>query len=65
MAGGSVVFAGFLYNNAYLDSIIVFSVFVALLGFWLYNKPPAKIFMGDCGTLSVGLMMAYFAIKIS
>ena len=55
----------FLYNNSYLDSLIVFSVFGALLGFWLYNKPPAKIFMGDCGTLSVGLMMAYFAIKIS
>ena len=55
----------FLYNNSYLDSIIVFSVFGALLGFWLYNKPPAKIFMGDSGTLSVGLMIAYFAIRTS
>ena len=55
----------FLYNNSYLDSIITFSVFGALLGFWLYNKPPAKIFMGDSGTLSVGLMIAYFAIKVS
>ena len=55
----------FLYNNSYLDSIITFSVFGALLGFWLYNKPPAKIFMGDSGTLSVGLMIAYFAIRTS
>ena len=55
----------FLYNNSYLDSIITFSVFGALLGFWLYNKPPAKIFMGDAGTLSVGLMIAYFAIRAS
>ena len=55
----------FLYNNSYLDSIITFSVFGALLGFWLYNKPPAKIFMGDSGTLSVGLLIAYFAIRTS
>ena len=55
----------FLYNSSYIDSIIIFSVFGALLGFWLYNKPPAKIFMGDSGTLSVGLMIAYFAIRAS
>ena len=55
----------FLYNNSYLDSIITFSVFGALLGFWIYNKPPAKIFMGDAGTLSVGLLIAYFAIQVS
>ena len=55
----------FIYNNSYVDSIIVFSVFGALLGFWLYNKPPARIFMGDSGTLSVGLLIAYFAIRAS
>ena len=55
----------FLYNNSYIDSLIMFSVFGPLLGFWLYNKPPAKIFMGDCGTLSVGLMIACFAIKVA
>ena len=55
--------AVFLYNEAYTDSLIAFSVFGSLLGFWMYNKPPAKIFMGDSGTLSMGLLMAYFAIK--
>ena len=55
----------FIFNNAYADSLIVFSVFGALLGFWFYNKPPAKIFMGDSGTLSIGLIIAYFAIKTS
>ena len=55
----------FLYNNSFLESIITFSVFGALLGFWLYNKPPARIFMGDSGTLSIGLMIAYFAIRAS
>ena len=55
----------FLFNNSYLDSVVAFSVFGALLGFWLYNKPPARIFMGDSGTLSIGLMIAYFAIRAS
>jgi UDP-N-acetylmuramyl pentapeptide phosphotransferase/UDP-N-acetylglucosamine-1-phosphate transferase len=55
----------FLFNEAYLESVMAFSVFGALLGFWFYNKPPAKIFMGDSGTLSMGLMMAFFAIKIA
>ena len=30
---------------------------VAALGFWIYNRPPAKIFMGDVGSGSVGLMI--------
>jgi len=55
----------FIFNNSYVDSIIMFSVFGALLGFWIYNKPPARIFMGDSGTLSVGLFIAYFAIRVS
>lgn len=55
----------FVYNHSYLDCIVTFSVFGSLLGFWLYNKPPAKIFMGDSGTLSIGLIIAYFAIKAS
>ena len=55
----------FLYNGAYLETVLAFSVFGALLGFWFYNKPPAKIFMGDSGTLSMGLLMAYFAIRVT
>ena len=55
----------FLYNGAYLETVLAFSVFGALLGFWFYNKPPAKIFMGDSGTLSMGLLMAYFSIRVT
>ena len=34
-----------------------FAVAVACLGFWLYNRPPARIFMGDVGSGSVGLLL--------
>ena len=34
----------------------------ALCGFLMHNVSPARIFMGDCGSLMLGLMMAVFAI---
>ncbi|NIA08400.1 MAG: hypothetical protein GWP10_01155 [Nitrospiraceae bacterium] len=30
----------------------------ATAGFWIYNFNPAKIFMGDCGSLSLGFILA-------
>jgi UDP-GlcNAc:undecaprenyl-phosphate GlcNAc-1-phosphate transferase len=30
----------------------------AVLGFWIFNFPPARIFMGDSGSLVVGYMLA-------
>ncbi|MFC2091811.1 MraY family glycosyltransferase [Elusimicrobiota bacterium] len=34
------------------------TLFGVLSGFWLFNKPPAKVFMGDAGSLFVGFMLA-------
>lgn len=36
----------------------------ALLGFLLFNRYPAKVFMGDVGSLSLGALMAVFAIVL-
>lgn len=30
----------------------------SIMGFLLFNKPPAKIFMGDCGSQFIGFMIA-------
>jgi UDP-GlcNAc:undecaprenyl-phosphate GlcNAc-1-phosphate transferase len=35
----------------------------ALLGFLRYNSPPASIFMGDCGSMVVGLTVGVIAIQ--
>ena len=35
----------------------------ALLGFLIYNYPPAKIFMGDSGSLFIGLFLAGLALS--
>ncbi len=33
-------------------------LFGALLGFWFFNRPPAKVFMGDAGSLFTGFILA-------
>lgn len=39
-------------------------VFVgALLGFLVFNFPPAKIFMGDCGSMVVGFFVALLTLR--
>src|SRR5262245_20917259 len=38
------------------------ALIVALSGFWLHNRPPAAIFMGDCGSLSIGYLLAGLAV---
>lgn len=37
----------------------------ALIGFLRYNFPPASIFMGDCGSMLVGLVIGVLAIQSS
>lgn len=34
----------------------------ALLGFLYFNRPPAKIYMGDCGSLPLGFLLAAIAL---
>ena len=44
-------------------AVLVGLVFVvSLLGFWLHNRPPAAIFMGDSGSLSIGYVLAALAV---
>ncbi|MGB9638385.1 MAG: glycosyltransferase family 4 protein [bacterium] len=43
-------------------AIIIFSLSGALLGFLRYNFNPAKIFLGDTGSLFIGLFMAVISI---
>ena len=65
---GNMIFAEYLkipyvYNAGEL-SIFCGAVFGACLGFLWYNAPPAKIFMGDTGSLSLGGSLAAVAIIV-
>lgn len=44
-------------------SVLAFSLSGALVGFLIYNIHPAKIFMGDTGSMAVGFILAYLVIQ--
>lgn len=57
----SVVIIGVRVN---VPDAIVLSLLLSgtLVGFLRYNRPPAKIFLGDCGSLSIGYFFAVLAL---
>jgi len=48
------------YNSL---SLMAFSLLGALLAFLYYNRTPAKIFMGDTGSMLIGFVIALLTIK--
>ncbi|MCX4274430.1 MAG: phospho-N-acetylmuramoyl-pentapeptide-transferase [Candidatus Gastranaerophilales bacterium] len=51
------------YFNGYTDiAIISIAASAACLGFFYFNKNPARIFMGDTGSLALGGLLATIAI---
>ena len=36
----------------------------ALAGFLVYNRPPAQIYLGDCGSMVIGLVLATLALRV-
>lgn len=57
-------FGIFFYHVGQYEYAIVAAALVgSLLGFLIHNKFPASIFMGDTGSLLVGLINAMFALK--
>jgi phospho-N-acetylmuramoyl-pentapeptide-transferase len=65
---GSIIFADYL-NIMYLPNTAEMVVFIAAfigacIGFLWYNTYPAQVFMGDTGSLTLGGIIAVFAIAI-
>ncbi|HET6990362.1 MAG TPA: MraY family glycosyltransferase, partial [Bacteroidia bacterium] len=52
----------FLANNIVMG-MLAFSLAGSLAAFLVFNFSPAKIFMGDSGSMIIGLIMAVLAIK--
>ncbi len=62
-----VAFGIITWNTTWMEgyqevAIFCFVLVGALLGFLLFNSHPAKVFMGDLGSLSLGAAMATVAI---
>src|SRR5262249_32263395 len=66
-AGIAAIAAGFLaghfFDHGRTNEALWLATFAAaLLGFLVYNFNPASIFMGDCGSLFIGLFLAAGAL---
>lgn len=54
-----------LITEQHLAAAVAFATAAALLGFLRYNWPPASIYLGDCGSMLVGLIIGALCIKAS
>ncbi|MGN6511108.1 MAG: glycosyltransferase family 4 protein [Chitinophaga sp.] len=59
----AVLGAYFLYANEILYAVMGFALAAGLAAFLIYNITPARIFMGDTGSLLVGLVNATLIVK--
>lgn len=70
LAGGVGVIASsamgiwFFYAGAIEHAVLAMALTGSLLGFLVYNFSPAKIFMGDSGSLTIGLILSILSIKL-
>jgi UDP-GlcNAc:undecaprenyl-phosphate/decaprenyl-phosphate GlcNAc-1-phosphate transferase len=68
LAGGLGSITSFFYGlwflsiGYYPQALMAFCVVGALLGFLVYNWYPAKIFMGDTGSLIIGFIIAVLTV---
>ncbi len=53
----------FFATGQYIYAVMAFSLVGSLVGFLIYNFSPAKIFMGDTGSLLIGMLNSIFVIK--
>ena len=66
--GGNIIYSSYL-NIMYIpgssELVVFMAAFIgALIGFLWYNSYPAQVFMGDTGSLTIGGIIAVFAILI-
>ena len=60
-----VLMATALLNGDITLAILWITMLGALAGFLIWNLPPAKIYMGDCGTLPIGFLIAAGSIYLT
>ncbi|HTD93316.1 MAG TPA: MraY family glycosyltransferase, partial [Chitinophagaceae bacterium] len=59
-----LVFGTYFYMTGYQSyALFAYSLTGSLVAFLIFNHHPAKIFMGDCGSLMIGLVNAILVIR--
>ena len=53
-----------LDNGQFLISATAITVFASMMGFLIWNKSPAKIYMGDAGALFLGVILSVLTLRL-
>ncbi len=63
---GCIICAGLGFlsvrHGVTIEGVVAFALAGALAGFLIYNRPPASIFLGDAGSMMIGLFVGVLAI---
>jgi len=62
---GSLAVMGMMNGGVSLNSIAALALCGALAGFLVFNRPPATIFLGDAGSMMIGLIVGVLAMWCS
>ena len=57
----AITILAFIYNQNYLADVSFILLF-SILAFFIFNFPPAKIYMGDSGSLFIGFIFGFISI---
>lgn len=51
-----------IYNGIAYDSLVIIS---AITGFWYFNRHPAKVFLGDSGSIPLGALIGWLLLSLA
>ena len=62
---GAIVLVGWLGEVPATTTLLATALFGAMLGFTPFNRPVAKIFLGDVGSLPIGLLAGWCLLQLA
>jgi UDP-N-acetylmuramyl pentapeptide phosphotransferase/UDP-N-acetylglucosamine-1-phosphate transferase len=62
---GTVLLLGWLSDLPASTTLVAAALFGAMLGFAPFNRPVAKIFLGDVGSLPIGLLVGWCLLQLA
>lgn len=65
IVGGVAIAAIALWQGSPLLALPALALVGVLMGFVIHNLPPARIYLGDCGSMPIGLILALLGQEVS
>jgi len=62
---GAIILIGLLGDVPALPLTVAVALFGAIVGFAPFNKPVARLFLGDVGSLPIGLLLAWLLFHVA